>query len=338
MIKLSVLDQSPIPEGKTAVEALVDTTRLAQETEQWGYHRFWVSEHHFTRSLAGSSPEVLISHLAAKTEKIRVGSGGVMLPHYSSYKVAENFKVLEALNPNRIDLGIGRASGGMPLATRALQEGKMANIDQYPQQLEDLIRYIYDLVDDHERFPGLIATPQIETVPEIWLLGSSGGSAMLAAQQGVGYAFAQFINGEGGADVVKFYKEHFQPSCCNQEPQTMLAIFAICGETDEEAELLAKSLDLSLLLIEKGEIRNGIPSLETALNYSYTLFDECRIRENRKRMIVGGKEKVKERILELGQEYQTDEIMIVSLIHDFEAKLRSYRLLAEAFGLENRIS
>ncbi|MFC7440805.1 LLM class flavin-dependent oxidoreductase [Laceyella putida] len=335
MIKLSVLDQSPIPEGKSAVEALADTTRLAQEAEKLGYRRFWVSEHHFTRSLAGSSPEVLISHLGAKTETIRVGSGGVMLPHYSPYKVAENFKVLEALYPNRIDLGLGRAPGGMPLATRALQEGKRVNVDQYAQQLDDLITYIYDLGEKHERFPGIVATPTIETAPEMWMLGSSGGSALLAAERGVGYAFAQFINGEGGADVVKFYREHFQPSLCNQKPQTMLAIFAICGETEEEAERLASSLDLALLLIEKGESGHGIPSVETALNYRYSPFDRYRIQENRKRMIVGSKEQVREQILALGLEYETDEIMIVSLIHDFEAKLRSYRLLAEAFGLGN---
>ncbi|MBH8596937.1 MULTISPECIES: LLM class flavin-dependent oxidoreductase [unclassified Thermoactinomyces] len=332
MIKLSVLDQSPIPEGKTAEEALADTARLAQETEKLGFHRFWVSEHHFTRSLAGSSPEVLISHLAAKTEKMRIGSGGVMLPHYSAYKVAENFKVLEALYPNRIDLGLGRAPGGMPLATKALQEGKISYADHYPQQIADLISFLHD--HEHPEYPGLRATPLIGTAPEIWLLGSSGGSALLAAQQGAGYAFAQFINGEGGADVVRFYREHFRPSQLNQQPQTILAIFVVCAETDDEAEHLAASLDLSLLLIEKGGAANGIPSVETALRYPYSAYDRYRIKENRKRMIVGSKERVKERILQLGEEYGTEEFMIVTLMHDFASKLKSYRLLAEAFALK----
>jgi luciferase family oxidoreductase group 1 len=331
---LSVLDQSPIPEGKNAVEALADTTRFAQETEKMGYHRFWVSEHHFTQSLAGSSPEVLISHLAAKTSRMRIGSGGVMLPHYSPYKVAENFKVLEALYPNRIDLGVGRAPGGMPLATRALQEGKKTlGHDTYPEQLKDLIIYLYDLTEENEKFPGRLATPQIETAPELWLLGSSGGSASLAAEYGAGYSFAQFINGAGGEEVTRYYREHFRPSRVNQKPRTMVSIFAVCGETEEEAEKLASSLDLSLLLIEKGEARGGIPSVETALNYPYDAFDRFRIKENRKRVVVGDPAHVKEKILRLSEAYQADEVMLVSIMHDFEAKLKSYRLIAEAFGM-----
>jgi luciferase family oxidoreductase group 1 len=331
---LSVLDQSPIPEGKTAVEALADTARLVQETEKMGYHRFWVSEHHFTHSLAGSSPEVLISHLAARTSRIRVGSGGVMLLHYSPYKVAENFKVLEALTPNRIDLGVGRAPGGMPLATRALQEGKETlGVDTYPEQLKDLYMYLYDLAEENEKFPGLLATPQIETAPELWLLGSSGGSALLAAQYGAGYSFAHFINGEGGESVVQYYRKHFQPSLVNQEPRTMMAVFVVCGETEEEAEKLASSLDLTLLLIEKGVDKGGIPSVETALKYPYTMFDRFRIQENRKRMVVGSPAQVKEQLVQMSQAYQTDEIMICSIMHDFEAKLKSYYLIAKEFGL-----
>ncbi|WP_085522530.1 LLM class flavin-dependent oxidoreductase [Tuberibacillus sp. Marseille-P3662] len=333
MVKLSVLDQSPIPKDKTAAQALADTARLAQETETLGFHRFWVSEHHFTSSLAGSSPEVLISHLGAKTSRLRIGSGGVMLPHYSAYKVAENFKVLEGLYPNRIDLGLGRAPGGMPLATQALQEGKMTNIDQYPGQLDDLMTYTYDLADDNHRFRGLKATPQLETTPEMWLLGSSGGSAMLAAQRGAGYAFAQFINGEGGAEIVRWYQNRFQPSIINDQPQTLVAIFAICGETEDEAERLASALDLSLLLIEKGE-RKKAPSVEDAMNYPYSPYDRYRIQENRKRMIVGTKDKVKEQMTALSQLYNTDELMLVSLIPDIEAKINSYRLIAEAFASE----
>ncbi|MGV3487217.1 MAG: LLM class flavin-dependent oxidoreductase [Tuberibacillus sp.] len=333
MIRLSVLDQSPIPEGKTAVDALAYTGMLAQETEKLGYYRFWVSEHHFTTSLAGASPEILISNLAAKTSRIRVGSGGVMLPHYSAYKVAENFRVLEGLYPNRIDLGIGRAPGGMPLSTRALQEGHYYQGDPYPQQIDDLVTYLYDLADEHHRFSGIRATPMIETAPQLWLLGSSGGSAMLAARQGAGYAFAHFINGEGGADVVRWYQNRFVPSRINDTPQSMVAIFVVCADTQEEAEVLASSLDLSLLLIEKGGPSQGTPSVETALNYPYADYDRYRIQENRKRMIVGDKDHVKARIEEMSREYQTEEFMVVTITHDFEAKLKSYRLLAEAFGL-----
>jgi luciferase family oxidoreductase group 1 len=334
MIKLSVLDQSPIPQGKTAVEALQNTIRLAQETDKLGYTRFWVSEHHFSRSLAGSSPEVLISALAANTTNQRIGSGGVMLPHYSPYKVAENFKVLEALFPNRIDLGLGRAPGGTHLATKALQENKRSYVDDYPQQIDDLITYLHDLADENFQYPNLKATPKIETVPDVWLLGSSGGSALLAAQKGAGYAFAQFINGEGGAEVVRYYRNHFKPTLVNQSPQTLLAIFVICADTDEEAERLAASSDLAILLIEKGMLSDGLPTPEQALDYPYSEYDRMRIKENRKRMIIGNKEKVKEEILALSTQYETEEIMIVSLIGDMEAKIHSFQLLAQTFGLE----
>ncbi|WP_134684328.1 LLM class flavin-dependent oxidoreductase [Brevibacillus migulae] len=333
MITLSALDQSPIPEGSTASEALAQTARLAQELERLGYQRFWVSEHHFTTSLAGSSPEVLISHVAAKTTKIRVGSGGVMLPHYSSYKVAENFRVLEALYPNRIDLGIGRAPGGMPLATRALQEGKVDNgVDRYPLQILDLISYLHDAVDERHPYAGLKATPVIPTAPELWLLGSSDESARLAAQTGGAFAFAHFINGYGGTEAMRWYQKHFRPSFFGNKPRSMVAVFAICAETEEEANRLASSLDLSLLLLEKGGRTEGVPSVERALSYPYTDYDRFRISENRKRMIVGSKEQVRDRILQMSKDYHTTEFMIVSMTHDFEARIRSYQLLAEAFS------
>lgn len=334
MITLSALDQSPIPEGSTANEALAQTARLAQELERLGYHRFWVSEHHFTTSLAGSSPEVLISHLGAKTKTIRIGSGGVMLPHYSPYKVAENFRVLEALYPNRIDLGVGRAPGGMPLATRALQEGRTDNgVDRYPLQITDLIAYLHDAVDDRHPFAGLKATPVIPTAPELWLLGSSDESARLAAQAGSAFAFAHFINGFGGTEAMRWYQKHFRPSFFGQKPRSIVAVFVICAETEEEANVLASSLDLSILLLEKGGRTGGVPSVETALAYPYTDFDRYRIAENRKRMIVGSKEQVRERILQMSKAYNTTEFMIVSMTHDFEARIRSYQLLAEAFSL-----
>ncbi|MBX6395275.1 MAG: LLM class flavin-dependent oxidoreductase, partial [Alicyclobacillaceae bacterium] len=275
MIRLSVLDQSPIPEGSTAPEALAQTVRLARETERLGYHRFWVSEHHFTFNLAGSSPEVLMAYLAAHTSKIRIGSGGVMLPHYSPYKVAENFRVLEGLAPGRIDLGLGRAPGGLPLATRALQEGRAPAIDRYPEQLDDLIGYLYDSLGENHRFAGLRATPVVPTAPEIWLLGSSGESARLAAERGAAFAFAQFINGQEhmGIEAMRDYVRHFRPSALGDKPRTMVAVFVICAETEERAEQLASSLDLSLLQLAKGEASQGIPSVETAQRYPYTPYD-----------------------------------------------------------------
>ena len=327
-MKLSVLDQSPIAEGMSPQEALNNTVELAQHAEKLGFERFWVSEHHDSTSLAGSSPEVLIAHLAQNTSRIRVGSGGVMLPHYSSYKVAENFRLLEGLNPNRIDLGLGRAPGGMPMATMALHDGKPRDVNRYPEQIDDLLGYLTDALPDAHPYQGLTAAPMIKTMPEVWMLGSSPSSAMLAAQKGLPYTFAQFINGEGGPQYSQAYRNNFVPSEYLQEPKNIVAVFAICAETDEEAERVASSIDLSILMIEQGMRSNGTPSPEKAAAYQYTPFEEMRVRENRKRMVVGSPKVVKEKLLALSEQYQTDEIMLVSITYDFKDKLKSFELIA----------
>ncbi|OYD59828.1 LLM class flavin-dependent oxidoreductase [Fictibacillus aquaticus] len=314
----------------TAHQALQNTITLAQHAERLGYHRFWVSEHHNSDSLAGSSPEILISAIASKTERIRVGSGGVMLPHYSAYKVAENFALLQTMFPDRIDLGLGRAPGGMPLATMALQENSSRDIRDYPNQIDDLIDYLHNNTDDH-RFQGLKATPVPENAPEMWLLGSSGSSAAVAAEKGAGFSFAHFINPVGGPQVMQSYRENFKPSIIGQQPAASVAIFAVCAETEEKAEALASSLDLSILLIETGRSRDGIPSVEQAAAFPYTPYDREHIAHNRGRMVVGTPDSVKKQLEQLAAAYGTDEIIIVSIIHDFEAKLQSYKLIAEAF-------
>ncbi|MFC4183474.1 LLM class flavin-dependent oxidoreductase [Saccharococcus thermophilus] len=336
-LKLSVLDQSPIAEGMTAEEALANTVRLAQFVEDLGYERFWVSEHHDTNSLAGSSPEVLLGHIGAKTSRIRIGSGGVMLPHYSAYKVAENFKVLEGLHPGRVDLGVGRAPGGMPIATIALQEGRRRDIDRYPEQIDDLLAYLHNDLPKEHPLHGLKATPNVRTVPDVWLLGSSSSSALLAAQKGLPYVFAQFINGEGGEYYTKLYRERFVPSKYLDKPRNMVAVFAICAETEEKAEWVASSLDLSLLMIEQGMVSNGTPSPEKAMAYPYSPFERKRVVENRKRMIVGSPKQIKEQLFRLSEAYETDEIMLVTITYDFQDKLTSFRLIAEElWGKENR--
>lgn len=334
MLKLGILDQSQINEGGDAIQALQNTTNLAVEADRLGYSRFWVSEHHSSRSLAHSSPEVLIAHLASRTSHIRVGSGGVMLPHYSAYKVAENFRLLEALYPGRIDLGIGRAPGGRPLSTRALQEGKYQHGDQYPQQVVDLIAYLNDAVPADFRFPGLLAAPSVPTTPELWLLGSSGGTAGLAAEVGASYAFAQFFGTPGGAESMEMYYERFQPSLMEQEPHSLAAVMAICADTEAEAEELASSVGLYFLALETGAELSFFPSVETAKSYPYTDYDHHRLEIARHRRIIGTPEQVKEQLLKLAAEYRSDELLIVSPIFDFEAKLRSYRLIANAFGMK----
>lgn len=329
-IKLSALDQSPIREGETATEALNNTIILAQELEKFGYCRFWVSEHHDTKSLAGSSPEVLISSIAAKTNSIRVGSGGVMLHNYSSYKVAENFKVLEALYPNRIDLGIGRAPGGMPLATKALMQGKSIFSDDYQEKVLDLVRFIYDIVPEEHEFNGLKATPIVNTYPEIHILGSSGGSAGLAAGIGASYAYAQFITGGMGVSSVNWYKDNFKKSIISEKPNTIICSFVICGETEEEINNQVAIMDLTLLLVEQGKAF-GMPTLEKALAYKYSNEEIQIINRNRKRMIVGTPTKIKDDILKMSKIYNTDEFMIINLNTDLESKIKSYKLIAEAF-------
>ncbi|UOR10342.1 LLM class flavin-dependent oxidoreductase [Halobacillus amylolyticus] len=333
-MKLSVLDQSPVLTGMSPHDALQQTTELAKWADQLGYHRFWVSEHHSTNSLAGSSPEILTAHLAAHTERIRIGTGGVLLPHYSSYKVAESFRVLETLNPNRIDLGIGRAPGGMPNVNLALNPGKIPSIEGYPAQVEELIAYL------HGKDPqdmGVFASPQGDTVPPVWMLGSSGTSARVAADLGVSYSFAHFINGYGGARAMDRYKDNFQPSLQQQTPQGNVSIFVVCAESDEQAEYLAASLDLAILKIEQGGIRHHFPTPEEAFSYPYTMFEEQRVRENRSRMIVGSIEKVKGEVESLANYYQVDEVIINTIVSPFDERLKSYELLADAFKLRESV-
>ncbi|OEH93051.1 LLM class flavin-dependent oxidoreductase [Bacillus solimangrovi] len=332
-LKLSILDQTPVLNGTNVNEAFEHTTLLAKEAERLGYHRFWVSEHHSTRSLAGSAPEILVAHLAAHTSEMRIGTGGIMLPHYSAYKVAEMFRVLEALHPGRIDLGIGRAPGGMPNVGRALHDGNHRDASRYPEQVQALIAYLRGQ-DPYEM--NVYATPLSETMPEIWLLGSSGSSAMLASQMGTPFMFAHFINGNGGQQATKAYRQQFQPSQLNQEPKATVSVFTICAETEQEAEELAKGLDLAILKGEKGEERSGFPTLDEVKSYPYTFFDEARIKENRKRMIIGNQEQVKEQILQLSEEYEANEVMVNTISDPFETRVKSYQLIAEAFDLQKR--
>ncbi|GAA0355583.1 LLM class flavin-dependent oxidoreductase [Bacillus horti] len=334
MIKLSILDQSPIAYGIKAPEALQQTVRMAQLAEELGYTRFWVSEHHDAKSVAGSTPEILIAHLGANTSHIRLGSGGVMLPHYSAYKVAENFRMLEALYPKRIDLGLGRAPGGMPIATKALQEGRRIPVD-YSEQVADLMGYLTDQLPEGHRFSGLTAAPVVETVPEMWLLGSTNGSATIAAERGTAFTFAQFINPVGGIDAVREYEERFQPSNLYDKPEASVAIFVVCAETEQEAEQLASTIDLALLRLEQGYTSEGIPTLEMAESYELSPYEQLRVSENRKRMVVGDPNSVKRQIEELANAYGVNEVMGATLIPDFQKRMHCFELLAQVFNLKN---
>jgi luciferase family oxidoreductase group 1 len=332
MTILSVLDQSPIRAGGTPAQALAETVALAQACERWGYHRYWLAEHHSSEGLAGTAPEILIARVAAATSTLRVGSGGVMLSHYSALKVAENFRVLEALYPGRIDLGIGRAPGSDYRTAVALQAGPGAlGIEQFPNQVHDVLGFLADDLPPGHPFTGIHAQPRGPGAPEPWLLGSSDGSAMIAAYFGCAFSFAHFITDVGGPEVMQAYRDNFRASRWRTKPEGSIGVFVLCADTESEAQRLALSRDLSRLRLERG-VLGPVPSVAEAEAYPYTAEDRARIAYNRRRQVVGTPPQVKAQLLALGKLYAVDEFVVVSICFDFAARLRSYELLAQAFG------
>ncbi len=330
---LSVLDQSPISEGSTGAEALHNTIDLARLTDALGYHRYWVAEHHGGPMLAGGSPEALIGPIASATERIRVGSGGVMLPHYSPFKVAATFTILAGLYPGRIDLGIGRASGTDPLTTFALQrDRRQASPDDFPQQLAELLAYFEDALPDDHPFQRLAATlPGLPELPAVWLLGSSPQSAVWAAQLGLPYAFADFIN-PGGAEFARMYRERFEAVRALSAPRTSVAAWVLCAPTDDEAHELASSSRMTLAMLRRGQLI-PVPPPAKALEF---LASEGRSASGGlpgRRGIIGSPEVVRAGVEELAAEYGADEVIVVTITHDHGARRRSYELIADAFGL-----
>ena len=334
-LRLSILDQSPVREGGTPADAFAETIELAQAAERLGYHRYWLAEHHGTEGLAGPAPEIMVARVAAATSEIRVGSGGVMLSHYSPYKVAETFRVLETLYPGRIDLGIGRAPGSDGRTAQALAYGSNIGIEYFPNKIDDLTGFLTDTLPDSHPFAGIRATPATPSTPEVWLLGSSNGSATYAAQFGLALSFAQFIAPRGGEAVVEAYRENFKPSALYSEPVASIGVFALCAETDEAAQRLGASRDLWRLRVDRG-YHGPVPSPEEALAYDYTAAERARIEANRERSIIGTPDAVKARIEELAASFAVDEVVVLGICYEFEARLRSYELLADAFGLAAR--
>ncbi len=329
-VRLSVLDQSPIREGGTAAQALRETVALAQHVECLGYERFWIAEHHGTPGLASSAPEILIGQVAAQTQRIRVGSGGVMLSHYSPLKVAEQFKTLEALYPGRIDLGIGRAPGSSQRHAQALEHGPGAlGLEYYPQQVEDLVLYLADAMPNDHPFSDVRATPTIEGVPQVWCLGSSLESAVLAAELGLPFCFAQFINQEAGERAMALYRHRFRPSQWCETPRGSVAVSALCAATEEEAVRLSWSR--YCWRFRRG---SGVPSPETALAFDYSEPELAYVEYSRPRSAIGDPAQVKARLEQVASQFEVDDLVLVTITHDFADRLRSYDLIAEAFGLE----
>jgi luciferase family oxidoreductase group 1 len=334
MTLLSVLDQSPIRRGGDSAAALHETVLLAQQAERWGYHRYWLAEHHNSRTLASASPEILIGEIANRTQRIRVGSGGVMLSHYSSLKVAETFRMLETLHPGRIDLGVGRAPGSDQLTARALAHGPGAlGIDQFPQQLADLSGYMSGVLPESHPFHAVHASPEGTGLPEFWLLGSSGEGGRLAAYFGWAFSFAHFISPEGGEPVMFGYFANFRPSPFLARPRASLGISVVCADTEEAAELLSWSRWCSRILGFRNDQRGLVPP-EEARDFPYTPREREYIEYQRAKAIYGTPEQVREKLLALGRAYGgVDEFVVLTVVYDFAARLRSYELLARAFNL-----
>lgn len=334
-LKLGIVDQSPVPNGRTATEAVQETLELARLAERLGYTRYWLAEHHSTNSFAGSAPEVLIPRVASVTEHIRVGSGGVMLPHYSPYKVAEQFRMLQTLFPGRIDLGLGRAPAGTGQAAAALRYGRQAiPVEQFPAQLEDLLGWLGESLTEDHPLARVRATPRGTDLPEMWMLGSGGSTVDVAAGLGLGYSFAQFISGVDGAEAVRSYRKRFRPSRAFDRPHANLGIGVLCADTNEEAERLSMSLHLWRMRIMR-RVDRGIPSPEQAEEElgEWGVSSEALIRDET-RGIVGDPERVRDKLRALADHYGVDEIMTVTVTHDFQARRRSYELLAEVMELE----
>ncbi len=333
-MRLSVLDQSPISQGSTGAEALHNTLDLARLADSLGYHRYWVAEHHGGPMLASASPEALIGPIAAATERIRVGSGGVMLPHYSPLKVAETFTILAALYPGRIDLGLGRASGTDPLTTLALQrDRRQAAPDDFPQQLAELLAYFDDSLPADHPFQRLAAMlPGRPELPAVWLLGSSPQSAIWAAQLALPYAFADFIN-PGGEEIARVYRERFEAVEGRAgAPMTAVAAWVLCADSDEEAQRLAASSRMTLTLLRRGQLI-PVPPPEEAVAFLEREGKATTGALPGRRGIIGSPETVRAGLDQLAAEYGADEVIVVTITHDHAARRRSYELIAEAVGL-----
>jgi luciferase family oxidoreductase group 1 len=324
-VPLSVLDLSPVAAGTTAGQALRQTTRLARRTEELGYRRFWVAEHHNMPAIASSAPAVLIAHLAAATSTIRVGSGGVMLPNHAPLVVAEQFGTLEALHPGRIDLGIGRAPGTdqlTALALRRTMEGLSA--EAFPAELADLI----GLFSGDDPQAPITAMPGRGDKPAIWLLGSSGFSAQLAGLLGLPFSFAHHFSSANTVPALALYRENFRPSRWLQHPYAMVAVSAICADTDERARWLSGPAALSFLQLRAGAPQ-PLASPEQAAAYPYTALERHIASERFVGQAIGSPETVGRQLASLVERTAADELMLTAMVYDIEDRIRSFELIAE---------
>ena len=348
-MRISVLDVCPVVSGSSGAEAIARSLDLARACDSLGFTRYWLAEHHNTSGIASSAPEVLIGHVASVTRQLRVGSGGIMLPNHAPLHVVEAFSTLEALHPGRIDLGLGRAPGTDKVTAMALQlsgvrdraeslaEARLRlarTADEFPAQLDELLAFLADDFPAGHPFRRVHVAPKVDVAPPVWLLGSSDFSARLAAKLGLGFAFAHHINPLLAAPALREYRGAFRPSSApgaRTEPAAILALSAVSAATDDEADRIAASVDLAWLRSGRGE-RGPLPTVAEAQAYPYD-DERTLVREGRERHLVGAHASVAERITALATSAEVDEVMVLTLVHDHDARVASYRGLASALRI-----
>lgn len=323
-LNLNILDQSPVINGTTPGESVNQTIELAILADKLGYKRFWVSEHHNTKSFASASPEILIPAIASKTKSIRVGSGGVLISHYSPLKIAEQFNLIGSLYKGRIDLGIGRAPGGSQKIINALNSSS----DDAFKKIDLLTEYLVN--SSGSKSPNHVtAVPEGQELPEIWILGTSPDSAVYAAKKGLPYAFGSFINDEFMIQCFSAYYNNFVPSSFLKEPYLNLALFVICGDSEEEAQRMAKCSEYWLVENFLHGKNIPFPDEETSLNHNFTMEEKLIIEYRRKSALIGKASEVSDKIKLLAKKYAVHEFTIVTITSSFEKRKKSYQLLAE---------
>jgi luciferase family oxidoreductase group 1 len=334
-VPLSVLDLAPVPSGSNARVALRNTLELARHVEQLGYRRYWVAEHHNMPGIASSAPAVLIGHIADATREIRVGSGGVMLPNHAPLVVAEQFGMLEALHPGRIDLGIGRAPGTDQLTASALRRTPEISADGFPQDLGELIAFFHATFPEHHPYSRITAVPAQDNVPEMWLLGSSGYSAQVAGMLGLPFAFAHHFSPANTLPALALYRQHFQPSALLGEPYAMVCVQVVCASTDEDALRLAAPSALSFLKLRQG--RPGLlPTPREAAEYPYSDMEREAIGQRQADQVIGGPETVRAGLQTMLARTAADELMLTTVVYDHADRLRSYELVAGLASLSSK--
>lgn len=332
-MRLGVLDQSPIPAGATPADALVDSVELARVTESLGYERYWVAEHHTSRSFAGAAPEILIDRILQATTRIRVGSGGVMLMHYSPLKVAETFGMLAAFHPDRVDLGVGRAPGSDGLTAAALAYGSNIGIEYFPAKLADLAAFLHGRPAYTEAFANIRLTPLPDVPPELWVLGSSASGAQLAGHFGLPYCHAHFIAPDDAAASIALYRERFRPSVYCDAPRAALGVFVLTSEDPAHCERLVRCRDLWRLRFEGGRDPGPIPSIEEAATHAFTAHEQAVIEARRRHGFHGTPAQVRAQLERLAHDCAVEDLQVISITHAFEDRVQCYELLAREFGV-----